>query len=88
MSTEENHKSPFEAFGLNSKLLKTVAELGYESPSPIQSESIPPLLDGRDILGQAQTGSGKTFTMAGVEEKLGKEGYIADETEGIIPRGV
>lgn len=35
-----------------------------------------------------QTGSGKTFTMAGVEEKLGKEVYIADETEGIIPRGV
>jgi ATP-dependent RNA helicase DeaD len=64
MSTEENHKSPFEAFGLNSKLLKTVAELGYESPSPIQSESIPPLLDGRDILGQAQTGSGKTAAFA------------------------
>ena len=64
MSTEENHKSPFEAFGLNSKLLKTVAELGYESPSPIQSESIPQLLDGRDILGQAQTGSGKTAAFA------------------------
>jgi ATP-dependent RNA helicase DeaD len=64
MSTEEIPKSPFESFGLNSKLLNTVAELGYESPSPIQSESIPPLLEGRDILGQAQTGSGKTAAFA------------------------
>ena len=40
------------------------------------------------IFAYGQTGSGKTYTMAGVEEKLGQELYIADETEGIIPRGV
>ena len=64
MSTEETQITSFDAFGLNSKLLKTVVELGYESPSPIQSASIPPLLEGRDILGQAQTGSGKTAAFA------------------------
>ncbi|OHB24854.1 MAG: ATP-dependent RNA helicase [Desulfuromonadaceae bacterium GWC2_58_13] len=41
-------------------LHKVVDELGYETPSPIQAQSIPPLLEGRDLLGQAQTGTGKT----------------------------
>ena len=54
----------FDSFGLDDNLLQTVNSLGYESPSPIQAESIPPLLEGRDILGQAQTGSGKTAAFA------------------------
>jgi len=54
----------FDAFGLEHALVTTVSELGYEAPSPIQVESIPPLLEGRDILGQAQTGSGKTAAFA------------------------
>ena len=54
----------FDSFGLDNALLQTVTELGYESPSPIQAEAIPPLLEGRDILGQAQTGSGKTAAFA------------------------
>ena len=54
----------FDSFGLADDLLQTVNSLGYESPSPIQAESIPPLLEGRDILGQAQTGSGKTAAFA------------------------
>jgi len=47
------------------------------------------VLDGYSatVLAYGQTGSGKTYTMAGVEEKLGREVYISDETEGIIPRG-
>ncbi|WP_432822946.1 DEAD/DEAH box helicase [Trichloromonas sp.] len=45
-------------------LHKVVNELGYETPSPIQAQSIPPLLDGRDLLGQAQTGTGKTAAFA------------------------
>lgn len=45
-------------------LLKVVDELGYETPSPIQAQSIPPLLEGRDLLGQAQTGTGKTAAFA------------------------
>ena len=64
MSTEQTQITSFDAFGLDSALLQTVNELGYESPSPIQAESIPPLLEGRDILGQAQTGSGKTAAFA------------------------
>lgn len=51
---------PFEALGLRADLVRAVAELGFEQPTSIQQESIPPLLDGRDVLGQAQTGTGKT----------------------------
>jgi Cdc6-like AAA superfamily ATPase len=47
-------------------------------------------LDGYSatIFAYGQTGSGKTYTMAGIEEKLGRDVYISDETEGIIPRAV
>ncbi len=45
-------------------ILETVREIGYESPSPIQAASIPHLLAGRDLLGQAQTGTGKTAAFA------------------------
>jgi ATP-dependent RNA helicase DeaD len=50
----------FEDFGLQSDLLKKLAELNFTTPTPIQSESIPVALKGRDILGTAQTGTGKT----------------------------
>jgi ATP-dependent RNA helicase DeaD len=43
---------------------RVIEEIGYESPSPIQARSIPPLLEGRDLLGQAQTGTGKTAAFA------------------------
>lgn len=54
----------FEQLGLSPSLLKSLKAVGYESPSPIQAESIPPLLEGRDLLGQAQTGTGKTAAFA------------------------
>jgi len=54
----------FQAMGLAEAVLQAVAEAGYEQPSPIQAESIPPLLAGRDLLGQAQTGTGKTAAFA------------------------
>lgn len=54
----------FEQLGLNEFILKALHEVGYETPSPIQAQSIPPLLEGRDILGQAQTGTGKTAAFA------------------------
>jgi ATP-dependent RNA helicase DeaD len=54
----------FEDLDLSPALLQTVREIGYESPSPIQAASIPHLLAGRDILGQAQTGTGKTAAFA------------------------
>ncbi len=55
---------PFSELGLPEPILRAVQEQGYEQPSPIQAESIPSLLEGRDILGQAQTGTGKTAAFA------------------------
>jgi ATP-dependent RNA helicase DeaD len=54
----------FRDLGLGEPLLRALAEVGYESPSPIQSATIPALLSGADLLGQAQTGTGKTAAFA------------------------
>ncbi|AWV07467.1 DEAD/DEAH box helicase [Marilutibacter maris] len=54
----------FGDLSLPEPLLKALSEVGYESPSPIQAATIPPLLEGRDLLGQAQTGTGKTAAFA------------------------
>ncbi len=54
----------FASLGLIAPVLKAVADLGYEQPSAIQAQSIPYLLEGRDLLGQAQTGTGKTGAFA------------------------
>lgn len=54
----------FEATGLSESLLKRIREIGYDSPTPIQKESIPQILQGRDILACAQTGTGKTASFA------------------------
>ena len=64
MSKTENPQVPFNELGLPEDVLKAIGELGYEQPSPIQAEAIPPLLEGRDLLGQAQTGTGKTAAFA------------------------
>jgi ATP-dependent RNA helicase DeaD len=50
----------FAELGLEPSLLEPLRVLGYEAPSPIQEQGIPPLLEGLDVIGQAQTGSGKT----------------------------
>ena len=50
----------FADLGLSEPMLAALRDVGYESPSPIQVQAIPPLLEGRDVIGQAQTGSGKT----------------------------
>ncbi|WP_175624614.1 MULTISPECIES: DEAD/DEAH box helicase [Oxalobacteraceae] len=54
----------FSDLKLSEPLLRVLQELGYESPSPIQAATIPLLLDNRDVLGQAQTGTGKTASFA------------------------
>ena len=54
----------FNDLAINKSLLKILDEVGYESPSPIQAQAIPLLLEGRDIIGQAQTGTGKTAAFA------------------------
>ena len=54
----------FNQLALNKQLLKALDEVGYETPSPIQAQTIPLLLEGKDIIGQAQTGTGKTAAFA------------------------
>jgi len=54
----------FGGLGLDVGLVKTLAELGYEEPTPIQREAIPALLTGKDVIGQAATGTGKTAAFA------------------------
>ena len=54
----------FDRFGLNEALLRGIRAAGFETPRPIQSETIPAGLDGRDVLGLAQTGTGKTAAFA------------------------
>ena len=63
MSTPSESPS-FTDLALSAPILQALEEVGYEAPSPIQAASIPPLLAGRDILGQAQTGTGKTAAFA------------------------
>jgi ATP-dependent RNA helicase DeaD len=57
-------KKLFTELGLSPELLKAIAKIGFEEASPIQSASIPPLLAGSDVVGQSQTGSGKTAAFA------------------------
>ena len=52
--------STFEGLSIDPRLIDAVGALGFESPTPIQAEAIPPLVSGRDVIGRARTGSGKT----------------------------
>ena len=55
---------PFAHLQLSAPVLEALADVGYENPTPIQTQTIPLLLEGRDVLGQAQTGTGKTAAFA------------------------
>ena len=63
-STSEPVAVGFIDLGLSGPVLEALAVVGYESPSPIQARTIPLLLAGHDVLGQAQTGTGKTAAFA------------------------
>ncbi|MFC3962560.1 DEAD/DEAH box helicase [Nocardia jiangsuensis] len=54
----------FAELGIDERILRAIADVGYESPSPIQAATIPPLLAGADVVGLAQTGTGKTAAFA------------------------
>ena len=54
----------FDQLNLSAPILKALKDVGYETPSPIQTQTIPLLLEGKDVLGQAQTGTGKTAAFA------------------------
>lgn len=62
--TDEQNAPSFRELGLSDPILDALRDLGYESPSPIQARTIPLLLSGKDVLGQAQTGTGKTAAFA------------------------
>ena len=71
---------PFAALGLVPELVRAVAEEGYEHPTPIQQETIPLALDGRDLIGSAQTGTGKTAAfMLPILQRLSRNG-----TRGVL----
>jgi len=60
MTDLNNASVGFDALGLPENLVSAVKALGFESSTPIQAQTIPPLLEGKDVLGEAQTGTGKT----------------------------
>jgi ATP-dependent RNA helicase DeaD len=60
----DSAENGFAELGLADPVLAAVASVGYEAPSPIQAATIPPLMDGRDLVGLAQTGTGKTAAFA------------------------
>lgn len=62
--TASNMIDNFSSLALAPALLQAIQSMGYEAPTPIQAEAIPHLLEGRDLLGQAQTGTGKTAAFA------------------------
>ena len=79
----------FAALGLSQPLLKTLDALGYEEPTPIQQMAIPPILAGRDLLGQAATGTGKTAAFAlpmlqRIAADVGRDGGPRAEVRSLV----
>lgn len=64
MNEDQQTRPAFTALGLSADILRVLDELGYEEPTPIQAHAIPLLLSGRDVLGSAATGTGKTAAFA------------------------
>ncbi|MDX8407717.1 MAG: DEAD/DEAH box helicase [Mariprofundaceae bacterium] len=64
MTTSETQQATFAEMNLIPPLMQALEGIGYETPSPIQAQTIPLLLEGRDVIGQAQTGTGKTAAFA------------------------
>jgi ATP-dependent RNA helicase RhlE len=73
MHAQESDEPSFDSLGLSAPLLRAVHDAGYERPTPIQAEAIPLALKGRDVMGLAQTGTGKTaaFTLPIIQRLLG-----------------
>jgi ATP-dependent RNA helicase DeaD len=75
----------FTALGLRRELTDIVAALGYEEPTPVQRETIPLLLEGRDLLGQAETGTGKTAAFAlPMLQRIGDQRPPPRQTCGLV----
>ncbi len=81
-------RASFEALGLSPDLLEVLTELGYEEPTPIQAAAIPLLIEGRDVLGEAATGTGKTgaFALPMVEKITpGRAGPLEAQALILVP---
>jgi ATP-dependent RNA helicase DeaD len=77
--------SSFSGLGLADEILATLSALGYEEPTPIQREAIPVLLEGRDLLGQAATGTGKTAAFAlPMLQRIRDEGHKGTAAAGLV----
>ena len=82
IDAQQADATPFETLGLDEPLISALTALGYEEPTPIQREAIPPLLQGRDMLGQAATGTGKTAAFAlPLLQRISRR--TADETSAV-----
>ncbi|HEX5543061.1 MAG TPA: DEAD/DEAH box helicase, partial [Micromonospora sp.] len=77
----------FADLALRPELLQAISSLGYEEPTPIQREAIPPLLQGRDLLGQAATGTGKTaaYALPMLQRILPDEGRVEPAALVLVP---
>ena len=77
----------FEAMELTDEMMKALERAGYESPSPVQAGVIPPALDGQDVMGQAQTGTGKTaaFTIPILEQLAPREEISSVQALVLVP---
>ena len=64
VSKDNDNENGFLKFGFNQSILNSLRNKGYKNPTPIQKAAIPELMLGRDLLGQAQTGTGKTAAFA------------------------
>ena len=60
MVTKEKEQGFFGSLALSHKVMAAIQAMGFEEPSPIQAKTIPPIMEGLDVIGQAQTGTGKT----------------------------
>lgn len=76
----------FDSLGLSSPLLKAVAEQGYETPSPIQAQAIPAVIQGKDVMAAAQTGTGKTagFTLPILQRLSEGEHAHANQVRALV----
>ncbi len=76
----------FDSLGLSAPILKAISEKGYETPSPIQAQSIPAILAGKDVMAAAQTGTGKTagFTLPILERLIEGERAQANQVRVLV----
>jgi ATP-dependent RNA helicase DeaD len=85
MSSRPAALPAFAALGLSPVVLQAIAALGYEEPTPVQRETIPILLEGRDLLAQAETGTGKTAAFAlPMLQGLAEDATLRRQTGGLV----